>query len=297
MTDTQSQPGTDALRREQIARIIDEPNWRAYDRSRRLDSDRPFTHLIQGSLAKAERILSLSAPVPDEGREELEQHMTKEQATKLLADRPPAAQSEAVAWRCFHCDEVFTDPKAAANHFGVDHVGDETLCQMAQVDGGIARVIADLAEELQRYRSEDNTSYREFYALGADHQRALIAEEQKGYDRGLADGRATPPASPARSEVLEKVRTLRKRDPATYNIHDELTEIIAALSSQGATREAVIEECAKFVEQHQETISETAHGTRRHLTPRRVGNQMGIAYVDGLRALCCSTGTPEARHG
>lgn len=101
---------------------------------------------------------------------------------------PTAAQT--VGWRCFHCDEVFTDPKAAANHFGVDHVGDETLCQMAQVDGGIAKVIADLAEELQRYRSEDNTSYREFYALGADHRAALIREEQKGYDRGLADARA-----------------------------------------------------------------------------------------------------------
>lgn len=93
-------------------------------------------------------------------------------------------------WRCFHCDEVFTDPKSAANHFGVDHIGDETLCQMAQVDGGIARVIADLAEELQRYRSEDNTSYREFYALGADHSQALRREEEKGYARGMKDARA-----------------------------------------------------------------------------------------------------------
>jgi hypothetical protein len=100
-------------------------------------------------------------------------------------------------WRCFHCDEVFTDPKAAANHFGVDHAGNETLCQMAQVDGGIARVIADLAEELQRYRSEDNTSYREFYALGADHRAALIKEEQKGYDRGLADARAEASTLPS----------------------------------------------------------------------------------------------------
>ncbi|MDN3278806.1 hypothetical protein QWJ07_31405 [Frankia sp. RB7] len=92
-------------------------------------------------------------------------------------------------WRCFFCDEVFTDPKAAGNHFGCDHPGNEPLCQLAQVDGGIARVIADLSEELQRYRSEDNESFREFYRLGADHVVALRNEEQKGYDRGLADGR------------------------------------------------------------------------------------------------------------
>lgn len=119
-------------------------------------------------------------------------HRNKEEAARLqaLVDQKYTEPAQTVGWRCFHCDEVFTDPKAAANHFGVDHVGDETLCQMAQVDGGIAKVIADLAEELQRYRSEDNTSYREFYALGADHRAALIREEQKGYDRGLADARA-----------------------------------------------------------------------------------------------------------
>jgi hypothetical protein len=103
-------------------------------------------------------------------------------------------------WRCFHCDEVFTDPKAAANHFGVDHLGSETLCQMAQVDGGIARVIADLAEELDRYRREDNESFREFYRLGAEHVVALRNEEQKGYDRGLAD------AGGAKTDVADMLR-------------------------------------------------------------------------------------------
>ncbi|MBW7966765.1 hypothetical protein [Bradyrhizobium sp. BR 10261] len=94
---------------------------------------------------------------------------------------------EARSWRCFFCDEVFTDPKAAANHFGCDHPGNEPLCKLAQVDGGIAKVIADLAETLHGFQTEDNASFREFYALGADHRAALIKEEQKGYDRGLAD--------------------------------------------------------------------------------------------------------------
>lgn len=135
-----------------------------------------------------------------------------------MTDQPKGLAQGSREWRCFHCDEVFTDPKAAANHFGVDHVGNETLCQMAQVDGGIARVIADLAEELQRYRSEDNASYREFYALGADHSQALIREEQKGYDRGLADGRTasgTPAASTGPNALVQELRDYPAIDPRT----------------------------------------------------------------------------------
>lgn len=130
---------------------------------------------------------------------------------QFKADLARPGLAQAAGWRCFHCGEVFTDPKAAANHFGVDHIGDETLCQMAQVDGGIAKVIADLAEELQRYRSEDNTSYREFYALGADHRAALIKEEQKGYDRGLADARAEAALAAAPQAQESAVEKFKKR--------------------------------------------------------------------------------------
>ena len=56
------------------------------------------------------------------------------------------------------------------------------------------------------------------------------------------------------------------------------------------TREETIEECAKFVEQHQETIRETSNGSERYLASRKVGNLMGMAYVDGLRALTGKTG-------
>lgn len=107
---------------------------------------------------------------------------------------------EAPAWRCFFCDELFTDPQAAANHFGCDHPGNEPLCKLAQVDGGIAKVIADLASTLHGFQIEDNASFREFYSLGADHARALIREEQRGYDRGLAD------AAGAKSDEADMLR-------------------------------------------------------------------------------------------
>lgn len=65
-------------------------------------------------------------------------------------------------------------------------------------------------------------------------------------------------------------------------------DAILALSfapAGGMDREAIIEECAKFIEQNQETFSETHEGSRRYLSPRKVGNAAGLAYVDGIRAL------------
>ena len=110
-------------------------------------------------------------------------------ADAILAVQSPVLPPSGVGWRCFFCDEIFTDAKTASDHFG-DTICADPLCKVAQIDGGIAQTIAKLAEQLNRFQIEDNTSFREFYALGADHHAALIQEEKKGYDRGLADGRA-----------------------------------------------------------------------------------------------------------
>jgi len=92
-------------------------------------------------------------------------------------------------WRCFHCDEVFTDRDLAADHFGVCETRD-AACKLNAMEGGILSLYREAEATLDRYRREDNESFREFYRLGAAHSTALMREEEKGYARGLADGRA-----------------------------------------------------------------------------------------------------------
>jgi hypothetical protein len=106
---------------------------------------------------------------------------------------------------------------------------------------------------------------------------------------------ASSPAEIAQHETL----TSRLRGRARYlrNIGEvkspELMEqaavALSRLKCQAGTATALdtatVEACAKFIEQHQETIREAATGTERYLAPRKVGNLMGVAYVDGLRAL------------
>ena len=85
-------------------------------------------------------------------------------------------------WRCFHCDEVFATREAAQEHFGPneDH---QPACQIditkfREMESFCARCLA-----------EDSDKDREFHGMRADHAQALIAEEQKGYDKGVKDGR------------------------------------------------------------------------------------------------------------
>lgn len=108
--------------------------------------------------------------------------------TAMLSTAPaPPVAGETRAWRCFHCDEVFTDIEDAAAHFMLD--GDQPACCLAKVNGDLAKVILTQQKELAAYRNEDTATIREVYGLGAKHFREMRSEEEKGYARGLADGR------------------------------------------------------------------------------------------------------------
>lgn len=106
-----------------------------------------------------------------------------------LSSRADSGKQE---WRCFHCDDIFTDREAAADHFGIqiDGLADEPGCKLNQTEGGILKMLREANAELAKYRQEDDAQTRMFYALGAEHTVALRREEEKGYARGLANGQA-----------------------------------------------------------------------------------------------------------
>jgi hypothetical protein len=69
----------------------------------------------------------------------------------VLRESPPPT------WRCFHCDEVFTDKAEAREHFG-ETLDDDPLCKIKADEGGLAGEIRRLNVELsEAYR--DRNSY------------------------------------------------------------------------------------------------------------------------------------------
>lgn len=99
-------------------------------------------------------------------------------------------------WRCFHCDEVFTERRCAAAHFGANEEA-EPACKIKQ--GGerglldaLRKAESDLADAWHMIHSESTDAAKAYYAQTSRHREQLTAAEQTGYDRGLADAQTHP---------------------------------------------------------------------------------------------------------
>lgn len=89
-------------------------------------------------------------------------------------------------WRCFHCDEVFTNYKCALVHFGNDEFK-TPACQLKSHEKHLVDYIRDLEEQLDSYRRDDSVILRSIYSLEADHRRDLVRAEEDGYNKGVQD--------------------------------------------------------------------------------------------------------------
>lgn len=97
-----------------------------------------------------------------------------------------------IHWRCYHCGEAFTraQERWARLHFGRDE-GELPVCQMRTPgEHHLLEALRKAQDELARYRAEDHDLMRAIYAMRADHATALRLEEERGYEKGLRDGRA-----------------------------------------------------------------------------------------------------------
>lgn len=95
-----------------------------------------------------------------------------------------------LSWRCFHCDEVFTDADKARDHFGDGEGCDPEMpaCKLNELEGGILKLYREALAEIRSYQDETDLTSKYFYEMGCTHHQALIREEEKGYARGLRDG-------------------------------------------------------------------------------------------------------------
>ncbi len=94
---------------------------------------------------------------------------------------PPAAP----AWRCFHCDERFTDTDSARAHFG-DSERQQALCT---IDPTHFRWM-----EAQHRQTVDecDTLSQTVRSLANEHETLRRRAEELGYARGLADAKKHP---------------------------------------------------------------------------------------------------------
>ena len=102
------------------------------------------------------------------------------------------------SWRCFHCGDVFLNPKHAASHFGIDCMQEPgCVAVLRHGESHLLDRIRDLDQQLRRYQDEDSDVMRWAMSKESDHRQALIREEERGYAKGVADTLAMPEAERA----------------------------------------------------------------------------------------------------
>lgn len=133
-------------------------------------------------------------------------------------------------WRCFHCDEEFTDRREAALHFGADE-GKTPACQIKGSEHGLLRALRDAEAEadeaIQRMHDESTDAAKAYHRQRCRHTQALVAAEEVGYSRGLQDGLAVN----SHHDLIEALRAARE---ALRAFHDGLlsrSETIAKIDA------------------------------------------------------------------
>ena len=93
-------------------------------------------------------------------------------------------------WRCFHCDEVFTDEETARNHFG-DHEGQTPACKLNTFDRGLLEALRrqerDNIEAWDRISSETVEAVSAMHGMHARFERNLRLVDEAAYVRGMRD--------------------------------------------------------------------------------------------------------------
>lgn len=97
-------------------------------------------------------------------------------------------------WTCFHCGETFSDRAAAALHFGRDETY-APACQIKASEGGLLRALREAEETAVVYcdalHQESADGVKAYRGNLGRHAATLAAQEELGYERGVADQAAS----------------------------------------------------------------------------------------------------------
>lgn len=102
----------------------------------------------------------------------------------MLAGAVPQ-QAEPTTWRCFHCEEVFTDRDSARDHFG----SSEQQRPACEID---IKHIRWLEESHRRNVEDDTEALRTIRGLAGEHETLRRRAEDDGFARGLAEAKKHP---------------------------------------------------------------------------------------------------------
>ena len=101
--------------------------------------------------------------------------------------------SRTVFWRCFHCGDTFTKAQHehAREHFGRNCSATPVCLIREPGEYNLLRALRAHEDQVAARQAEDTDLHRAMHSMAADYAVGLRREEERGYARGLVDGRIT----------------------------------------------------------------------------------------------------------
>lgn len=98
-------------------------------------------------------------------------------------------QKPAHGWTCFHCGETFTTPGSAQDHFGATPTAQPGCVMKVMLGGerGLLMALRLAEQQLATWQNEGTDIHAMMHRQQTRHSSALMAAEEAGYARGLAD--------------------------------------------------------------------------------------------------------------
>lgn len=116
-----------------------------------------------------------------------------------MTNKPEVTQADTLpmpehGFTCFHCGETFKTVGGARDHFGFEPSASPACRIKLGAERGLVMALrkaeSELAEAWQTIHHESAPAILAMYAQVSRHRGQLMAVEEAGYEKGLADGRA-----------------------------------------------------------------------------------------------------------
>lgn len=118
----------------------------------------------------------------------LKSERTEQSVKQVLVAQEVTQQAAKTKWRCFHCDQTFTDRDAAAVHFGTSE-RHQPMCSISSNE------YREMERRMEQYNAEDAEIHREMYRQRNEHIQALRRAEEIGYAKGVAESSDLAPTT------------------------------------------------------------------------------------------------------
>lgn len=178
-------------------------------------------------------------------------------ANAALAEERAARERAEQSWKCFHCGEVFTDEKEAADHFGTDQYEySQPGCveRLSKDEKALRHEIVLAGEEVQKARREVEEA-----EIDRDNLAAMESELARRFEGARSVGHAWNVLDSMTGHYLAEKERAERAEAELAKVRAEKEELVSAVNTFNLLkireeRDALANEVKRLMDKYEAAI-------------------------------------------